>query len=173
LSYEGERQVTAMRRKHGDRSGRDKNGQSLIEFALTLPFMLALIINVVNFGAFFYAWISVANAARSGADYMIMGSASVNAPAPPSVASVSSLITNDLSALPNSASLQVVVCKNQNGTSTCPVGMVIGTDPEPATYVLGMVRVSYTYRPLVPLFGLPLTLGPTVIQRTAMMRMEG
>src|SRR5207247_8711258 len=52
-------------------------GQALIEFALILPLLLVLIVNVVNFGAFFFAWITVANAARSGAQYMCLGGASV------------------------------------------------------------------------------------------------
>ncbi|MGH9648694.1 MAG: PilZ domain-containing protein, partial [Bryobacteraceae bacterium] len=39
-------------------------GQALIEFALVLPMAFLLIVNAVNFGAFLFAWISVANGAR-------------------------------------------------------------------------------------------------------------
>src|SRR4051794_26574796 len=45
-------------------------GQSLVECALVIPLLLLLIVNVVNFGAFLYAWITVANAARTGAQYL-------------------------------------------------------------------------------------------------------
>ncbi len=51
------------------RNGLSEKGQALIEYALILPFIFLLIINLVNFGGFFFAWITVANAARAGADY--------------------------------------------------------------------------------------------------------
>ncbi len=35
-------------------------GQSLVEFALVLPLLFLLIVNAINFGGFFYAWITVA-----------------------------------------------------------------------------------------------------------------
>src|SRR5947209_23082 len=50
-----------------------RNGQTLIEFALVLPLLFLLIVNVVNFGGLFYAVITTSNAARSGAQYMTMG----------------------------------------------------------------------------------------------------
>ena len=55
------------------RTKRSDRGQSLIECALVLPLLMLLIVNVVNFGAIFYAWISVANAARTGAQYFTTG----------------------------------------------------------------------------------------------------
>src|SRR5258706_15670336 len=41
-----------------------EDGHSLVEFALLLPLLFLLIVNAVNFGSFFFAWITVANAAR-------------------------------------------------------------------------------------------------------------
>src|SRR5438309_7928685 len=58
-------------RRAGDR--RDSNGQALVEFAIMLPLVLILIVNIVNFAGFFYAFISVGNASRSAGDYTIMG----------------------------------------------------------------------------------------------------
>src|SRR5689334_16870203 len=55
------------RRRHTSR------GQALIELALILPLLLLLIVNVVNFGGLLYAWITVSNAARAGAQYSITG----------------------------------------------------------------------------------------------------
>ena len=43
-----------------------QTGQSLIEFALSLPFLLLLIVNTVNFGGYVFATITVASAARAG-----------------------------------------------------------------------------------------------------------
>src|SRR5690242_7748656 len=56
--------------EHGKRS---REGQSLVEFALVLPMIVILIVNVVNFAGFFYAFVTVANASRSAGDYTIMG----------------------------------------------------------------------------------------------------
>ena len=51
----------------------DTRGQSLVELALILPLLFLLIVNVVNFGGVFFAWIAVADAARTGAQYWITG----------------------------------------------------------------------------------------------------
>jgi hypothetical protein len=154
-------------------------GQALIEFALVLPILFLLILNLVNFGAFIYAWITVANAARTGAQYMIMGGAWVGGPEPPDPSAVTTLATNDAWWLPNRASLQIAVCKNNNGTlvpAGCGGTWGAPTDPEPANYVAGAVDVSYTYQPLIPFWDFPnlgihLTLPPTTIHRRAVMRM--
>jgi len=154
-------------------------GQALIEFALVLPVLFLLILNLVNFGTFIYAWITVANAARTGAQYMIMAGAWVASPTPASPGAVITLATNDAQWLPNKASLQIAVCKNNNGTlspSGCGGTWGAPVDPEPALYVAAAVDVSYTYQPLIPFWDFPglgihLTLPPTTIHRRTVMRM--
>ena len=47
-----------------------------------MPLALLLAVNAVNFGGFIFAWITVAGAARDGADYMTMSSASSGSPTP-------------------------------------------------------------------------------------------
>lgn len=42
-------------------------GQSLVEFAMVLPFFLVLLFALVDFGRAFYTWLLVTNAAREGA----------------------------------------------------------------------------------------------------------
>ncbi len=170
-------------RRPGDkgmgRRGDKATGQALIEFALVLPLLFLLILNLVNFGAFIYAWITVANAARAGAQYMIIGPAWVGSPFPPDSAAVTTLATNDAWWLPNRASLQVTVCKNNKGTLEPPgCGGTWGapTDPESTSYVVGAVDVSYTYQPLIPFWDFPnlgihLTIPPTTIHRRTVMRM--
>jgi len=154
-----------------------QNGQSLVEFALLVPLMFLFVVNVVNFGGFFFGWITVANAARAGAQYAVMGGASVMAPTPPTASQIAAVITQDVSSLRNRASLVVRVCSNNNGTitpNTCP--STIPADPEPATYVLTTIDVTYTYQPFIPLWnfsalGIRATLPPTVIHRQTIMRM--
>src|SRR4051812_9055158 len=70
-------------------------GGSILEFALTFPLLFLLVINVLNFAGFFYAWITVSNATRAGAQYMIMSDTWISGLSPPSVSQVSALIAND------------------------------------------------------------------------------
>jgi Flp pilus assembly protein TadG len=154
-----------------------KQGQALIEFALVLPLLFLLMVNTINFGGFFFAWVTIANAARAGTQYMIRSGATVGTPTPATAAQVSALVTSDISSLPNRASLVVRICTNNNGVVACS-GSGSGTplsDPEPASYVLGSVDVTYTYRPFIPLWNFPLgihaTLPTTAIHRQMSMRM--
>ena len=165
-----------------------QSGQSLIEFALGLPLLLLLIVNTVNFGGYFFATITVASAARGGSQYRVLGGASIGAPAPPSAAQIFNIVTTDMSALLNSASLAVRVCTqtldaSNNPTTTCDsVGTGSFTDPPSDTrpeghlYALAWVDVQYTYQPYIgalnfPALGIYTTLPPSTIRRQSVMRM--
>jgi Flp pilus assembly protein TadG len=138
-----------------------------------------LVVNVVNFGAFFYAFVTVANASRAAADYAILGGASVASGhiAAVSASQITTLITSDIASLPNNPSLSVNVCQNNNGTVKVLSGTCssIASDPEATNYVLTSIDVTYTYQPLIPLFSFPglkikATLPTTTIHRRAVMR---
>ena len=166
---------TKLRRK-GNQHG---SGQALIEFALVLPLLLLLIINVVNFGGLLYAWVTVANATRTGAQRLMMGGAYAHFPSPPSLSAVATLVTEDLISLPNRATALVKVCKNNSGTTTCSGsgGTAPPADPE-TSFVLGSVDVTYTYQPFIsfcsfPKLGIYMTLGTTTVHRQAVMRLAG
>jgi Flp pilus assembly protein TadG len=154
-----------------------EKGQALVEYALMLPFIFLLIVNLVNFGGLFYAWITVANAARAGADYAVLGGASVGYGllSAPSGASINAVITKEISSLPNSASTVVNVCKNNSGTLSNLYGSCTASaDPE-TNYVLILVDVTYTYKPYIPGFNFPslniyTTLPPTTIHRATSIR---
>jgi Flp pilus assembly protein TadG len=156
---------------------RRPNGQAILEFALLVPLLFLLIVNVVNFGGMFFAWITVANAARSGVQYLVMSGANVGSPIQPNATQVTSVVNGDLFSLPNKASAQVRICTRNNtvlscsgaGTATPPV------DPEPTRYVVGSVDVTYTYQPFIRFWDFPglrihLTTPPTAIHRQAAMR---
>jgi Flp pilus assembly protein TadG len=155
----------------------ETNGQSLVEFALTVPLLFLLVVNTVNFGSFLFAWVTVANAARAGAQYWVLGSASVSNPTPATAAQVRTLVTNDVSSLLNRASVTVRVCTNNNSTVTCS-GSGSATppaDPEPLSFLSALVDVTYSFSPPIPLFSfggmnISLTLPPTTIHRQAVMR---
>jgi Flp pilus assembly protein TadG len=149
-----------------------QGGQALVEFALILPLVFLLAVNAVNFGGFFFAWITVAGAARSGVQYMSMSSASPGAPPPATAAMVSSLIASDTYSLLNKSSIVVATCTNNTASAGC------GTlpDPEAPAYTLAAVDVTYTYKPFIPLFpftklGIGATLPSGTIHRKAVMRM--
>lgn len=153
-------------------------GQSLVECALVLPVIFILIVNLVNFGAFFYAWITVSNAARAGADYAILGGLSAGSPPTPTGTQVVNVITQDVLSLPNRGSVTVNVCQTINKSVTTLAGTCTstGTDPEPTSFQAITVDVTYTYQPLIPAgfqFGnlnLYATIPSTTIHRRAVMR---
>lgn len=53
------------------RSRRRERGQSLVEFALILPILMALLLLTIDVGRLFYAYVGVENASREGAAYAI------------------------------------------------------------------------------------------------------
>ena len=170
-------------------SGRGASGQAIVELALVAPLLLLVIINVLNFGGFFYTWISIANAARAAGDYMVMGDKTVGAPKPPDAGQVRNLVLDELAALPNSNTVVVRICSrtpSNNATVGCSVGAVgdfpnppaedVATRPEAYLYVTTWVDVKYVYAPFVPLFSFPgmgiyATLPPTTVHRQVVMRM--
>ncbi|MBS1826013.1 MAG: pilus assembly protein [Acidobacteria bacterium] len=172
--------LRAMNRR--DQNG-GQTGHSLVEFALLIPLLFLLIVNAVNFGGFFYAWITVANAARTGAQYRIMAGATVTSPSPPNSTQVYNVVRQDVSSLPNLGSLAVRVCTNTAGTIACNTTGT-GTFANPAAdgrseaslYVMSWVDVQYTFQPLIPAFhfpglGIHGTLPPTTVRRQSVMRM--
>jgi Flp pilus assembly protein TadG len=175
-----------MRRRSEKRS---ESGQALIEFALIMPLLFLLIVNVVNFGQFFYDWISVSNSARSGVQYMILGGAYLGAPEPPALADVGTLVRNDLQQLRNGASAKVTICTRApagptaaatsyscTGDEAGTVVPPIDSGTESLNYTLGSVYVTYQYSPLIPLWSFPklgvnATLPTMYIHQQAAMRL--
>jgi len=155
----------------------ERRGQALIEFTLMVPLLFLLTVNAVNFGSFLFAWITVANAARAGAQYGALGSAAIATPTPATAGQVTTLVTNDIASLLGRSSLAVRVCSNNNSTVTCTGtgSLAPPADPEPTTYILTTVDVTLTWQPPIPLFsfaklGISATLPPSTIHRRAVMR---
>ena len=155
------------------------SGQALLEFVFMLPILLVLIMNVVNFGGLFYAWITVANAARAGVNYAVLGVASAGSLSQASVSSINSMLTTEVSSLPNQASLVVNICKTYNGITTTLSGTCtsIPADPEATSFTLESIDVTYTYVPFInptafqfPNLNLYVTIPPTTLHNRAVMR---
>ncbi len=54
-------------------STRRKRGQTLAEFAITLPILLMLLFGIIEFGRIFQAWVTLQNSARAAARYATTG----------------------------------------------------------------------------------------------------
>ena len=50
-----------------------RRGQTLAEFAISLPILLLLLFGVLEFGRLFQSWVTLQNAARTAARYAITG----------------------------------------------------------------------------------------------------
>jgi hypothetical protein len=166
------------------------SGQAIVEMVLVAPLLLLVVVNVLNFGGFFYTWISVANAARAAGDYMVMSDKSVGAPRPPDPSQVRNLVVEELATLPKPNTVVVRICSrvwNGSGfTLSCSMGAPgdfpnpppedVAVRPEASLYVMSWVDVRYVYAPFIPLFNFPGmgiygTLPPTNIHRQVVMRM--
>lgn len=148
-------------------------GQALVEFALIVPLVFLLAVNALNFGGFLFAWITVASAARSAAQYMTMSNASPGSPTAATPAQISALVANDVFSLLNKSSIVVTTCANN---TTSANGCTAFSDPEAPAYTLATVDVTYTYKPFIPLFSftklsISATLPSGTIHRKAVMRM--
>jgi hypothetical protein len=52
---------------------RRRTGQTLAEFAITLPILLLLLFGIIEFGRIFQAWVTLQNSARAAARYATTG----------------------------------------------------------------------------------------------------
>lgn len=144
---------------------RRSEGQSLIEAAIVIPFLLVFIFNAINIGYFFFAYLNMATAPRQGTEYSIQGSTTIYGKGYPTPDAVNSLVQAGMSgSLPNSSSVPMRVCTLGQGVSTPPDNTQVplctnygsGTftalqpDPEAPLLVLNRVDVQYTVTPLIP-----------------------
>jgi len=59
------------------KSFKNRRGQSVVEFALILPFLILILLGVVEFGRFFNAWLMVTHSSREGARLASLGGSSL------------------------------------------------------------------------------------------------
>lgn len=67
--------------RRGARRGHDDNGQSLVELGVLIPLLLIIVLGAIDFGRAYFAYISVTNAARAGAQYASVSNANAANPA--------------------------------------------------------------------------------------------
>ena len=144
--------LRALRRRRGDR------GQAIIEFAMVLPFLAALILIFVSFGKAVYYYIELTHAANEGAR-----EASVNLP-------------NATTPLPGGAtSLKSYICqqfgtgselyKGSGTVSSAAVGVSYSSDPNPRAVgepITVTVKTQYSWFPFMNLGRIPITGSATM-----------
>jgi Flp pilus assembly protein TadG len=165
-------------------------GQALVELALIVPFAFFLIVLTMNFGGLINAWISVANAARTAADYAVLSGSSAGLPTQATSATLQNLINGDMATLPNlsASNPQACVRRNNNGTLTTVMEMPSGAcasyaDPpsdgeaiatgNATNYINLAVDVTYTYTPFFvssKFINYALPSIPTSVHQRAVMR---
>src|SRR5258708_30764813 len=101
---------------------RSSRGQSLLETALMMPLMLGGVLNAVNLGYFFFVTVNLSAAARTAAEYSVVGPGSPGTTAYPPACNklascpgggptVTDLLYQDLTgAVANATNANVTVC---------------------------------------------------------------
>jgi Flp pilus assembly protein TadG len=158
---------------------RDSSGQSLLEFAVMIPLLLALLGYGIDFGYFFIAAANITSATRNSAQYSVLGYESPDQ-GPLPVAGPSSTATSvaqetfgDLTSLINSSTTATVqVCSKAVGTTgnltkCSSYGPTVTSytpnqDPEAPRFYLQRVDITYTVQPPIPMSFFKVSLLPTM-----------
>ena len=114
---------------------RSQSGQSLIEFALVLPFLILIIFAVVDLSIALYDKAMITNASREGARFGIV----FRSPTP-----TDQVLTTEITTVVNNYLMNRLVTFSGANTAATTVP-VIGTSPGGEL----RVRVAYTYRFIV------------------------
>ena len=119
-----------------------QRGQGLVEFALTLPIVLVLVLGVINFGYFFIVHTSLVNAAREGVRYGMVH--------PEDAAGICSRIVEQISmADPDLSQIRVLYADDDEGM-TCDALDTVDEDLDPGEDKVS-VRIEHDLPALTPL----------------------
>ena len=121
-----------------------------MEFALLLPLLVLIVLGTVDFGRAFFAYVSVTNAARNGADF-----ASIGEDASADLVGIRQAVADELEDL-------------SNITVSNPTVSVLN-DLDSQGRLQTHVTVDYTFSPLFPWPGIPeaISVARTVTARVA------
>jgi hypothetical protein len=132
----------------------DQRAQAIVEAALLVPLLVVLLINVVNFGAYIFAWVTVDTAARTAVNYQTYNGVALGYPAQPSFSAVQTLVNADVVALGTpmvtSSNPSLEICSNDANTIQCSTGPYSPpSDNEPTFYTIYSVDITYAFQPLL------------------------
>src|SRR6266566_5103405 len=150
------------RRLAGQHCFKDHDGQSLLETAISMPLLLGLAFNIINWGYLWFMVLTLSAAPRMGAQYATQGGAAGTGTAPGTTV-ISNLVYDNLTHAISGATTSnaaVQVCTSAKGVAS---GVALcdqfgpafafpapAADPEEPVYVLDRVDVEYTVTPIIP-----------------------
>ncbi len=137
-----------IRRRRLNARRRNDRGQALVELALIAPVLIILMLGVIDYGRVYFAYVSVTNGARIGADYA-SGSATRAADTAGIKAAALGDTTDLLDQSPTNPEVTVVTANDSQGQLYADVTM------------------TYTFSTLFPWPGLPTSID---IERTVRSR---
>jgi hypothetical protein len=143
---------------------RTDEGQALLETAVTLPLLLGIAFNLINFGYLWFVVLALSAAPRVGAEYASQGWITLQKASAPGTSAVSDLVyenvTNAIRGA-TSSNVAVRVCtvakgvNSGTGATLCdqfgPAFAFPGpaADPEAPAWSLDRVDVEYTVSPII------------------------
>jgi Flp pilus assembly protein TadG len=125
-------------------------GSALVEFALTMPILTALILGSAELGQMTYASVEVENAARAGVSYGCQTSATAGDTA--GIQNAASADAPDITLGPTSVSTSCI-CSNGSGAASGACVSTSCTTSQPETILT--VQTQATLTPFVRAPGLP------------------
>ncbi len=167
--------ASPLRTRTRRRTVRRQSGQSLVEVALMLPFLLVLLLGVIEIGRYAYIGILVGNAARAGAAYGTQSPAmSVDEPG------ITLAAKNDFQNNGQDPSLltvdaPVVVCGCDSGGTVTTAGCSTQTNPTAGTCTTGHWVATLTvtaHGTFSGLFNYPGIPASVALSRSATMRVN-
>ncbi len=162
------------------KSRRRNRGQSLVETALMLPLLILIVLNVVNLGYFFLVVVNLTGAARTSAEYSIMGASTPSvavlpSPGPANGTAIGNLTVTYVTqqdmtgalANPTAATTSIQICTQALGLNpsgqakcqtcsgtTCQTAVNTGSPAQgtdPEThFILNEVDITYQFSTLIP-----------------------
>ena len=139
---------------------RGERGNSLVELALLLPFLLLLLVGVVDFGRAYYLLLEVASAAHAGALYGTQN--------PTDTANMQAAATLDAPDVPGITATATYGCECSDGTAASASCTATPSCTSPATVVnYVQVDTSAAYTPWLTYPGVSL---PSSLTGSARMR---
>ncbi len=137
-----------IRRRRLNARNRGDRGQALVELALIAPILIIIMLGVIDYGRVYFAYVSVTNGARIGADY---------AATDPAAAA-------DTAGIKAAARADTTDLLDQSPTNP-EVTVVTANDSQGRLYA--DVTMTYTFTTLFPWPGLPTSID---IERTVRSR---
>src|SRR5438128_1821871 len=158
--------MNCWRRTSGMSRGiRSEGGQALLETAVTLPLLLGIAFNLINFGYFWFLVIVLSAAPRIGVEYASQGWITLQKSSAPGTSAVKDLIYENLTNAINGATtsnVAVQVCSIAKGVNSS-TGVTLcdqfgpsysfpgpAADPESPAWTLDRIDVEYTVTPIIP-----------------------